>query len=147
MRFFTELDSLMGSSSESLPLTSYISSNSLLELRLLHSELPSDCVSDEAGEAGTSATGIQEIVLDEELEFPVFGGIAFGVGKSSLIGEITPVRSFGGCGGALRTEICGTFSITVLRSGLLFMRSGAEGSNSLVRYKVASVAIVCSWLG
>lgn len=56
-RRFTELESLIGKSSLSLPDRSYISSNSLLELRLLHTELRSDCVSDDAGDAGTFSTG------------------------------------------------------------------------------------------
>lgn len=58
IRFFTELESLIGTSpSDSLDVKSYISSNSLLELRLLHIELPSDCVSELAGDAGIVSAG------------------------------------------------------------------------------------------
>ena len=102
-RLLTEDESLIGTSpSDSLSVMSYRSSNSLLELRLLNSELPSDCVSELVGETATSSMGAES-------------RFALGVGKLSLSGDVNAVRCRP-CGGALRTEIWGVSSIKVLRS-------------------------------
>lgn len=78
IRFFTELDSLIGTSpSDSLAETSYISSNSLSELRLLHIEVASEeGVTELVGEGASSNIGI-------------IATFAFGVGTLSLIGDST----------------------------------------------------------
>jgi hypothetical protein len=105
--FFMEFDSLIGTSPSdslpSLPVMSYISSKSLCELRLLH--ILSSDVSELPGEEESSITGV------------VFVDMAFGVGKLSLSGEVTPGFdcSFGG-GAARLIDTCGSSSIRVLRS-------------------------------
>ena len=78
-RLLIELESLIGTSpSDSLSVMSYRSSNSLLELRLLKSELSSDCVSELEGDTGSSCTGAERM-------------FARGVGKLSLSGDVKAV--------------------------------------------------------
>lgn len=63
------------------------------------------------------------------VDLDVEGAWPLGVGKSSLMGEVTDLRlsgSFGG--GARRTDICGMSSITVLRK-FIFRACRTAGSN------------------
>ena len=68
---------------------------------------------------------------------PADGGIARGVGKSSLIGDVMPDLAMGADGAARRMDTCGASSINVLRRAFS-LRSSADAS-----YFVAE-SVTCS---
>lgn len=62
-------------------------------------------------------------------------GIALGVGKSSLMGEMIPGFDVGACGAARRIDTWGLSSITVLRRDIrrsLFDATGAAGGSEVL---------------
>ena len=120
----------MGTSpSDSLPVRSYISSNSLSELRLLHIESSSDSESELEGE-GVSSTVIMLF--------------ARGVGKLSLNGEAMADRDCNFWGGAARRkDTWGAFSIVVLR--YIVEAKLATGKVAFPKPPVASVGYRSLW--
>lgn len=104
-------------------------SNDVFELRLLQTELPSDCdlESDDDGDDGVSIGKHSVIIVLAVLS------AAFGVGKSSLIGEVMAALVGGNGGAARRIEICGASSMMVWQCSCLRACAGANvvGASSI----------------